>query len=136
MGAKQSSERRAGGGEAPPVGRASTLIGGTPLIDLSRLSRNPNVKILAKAEFLNPSGSIKDRIAQHIIANAEAEGRLKAGDTVRARQSEQEEPCACATQTCARGTWARAAVRECVCECDRAHARTSVHTHTHRHTHV
>eukprot|EP00793_Prasinoderma_coloniale_P002929 PRCOL_00002411-RA len=48
MGAKQSSERRAGGGEAPPVGRASTLIGGTPLIDLSRLSRNPNVKILAK----------------------------------------------------------------------------------------
>jgi len=87
MGAKQSSERRAGGGEAPPVGRASTLIGGTPLIDLSRLSRNPNVKILAKAEFLNPSGSIKDRIAQHIIANAEAEGRLKAGDTVVASTS-------------------------------------------------
>lgn len=63
------------------------LIGGTPILDLSAYSLNPSVKILAKTEYLNPSGSIKDRIAQHMIANAERTGRLKPGMTVVAATS-------------------------------------------------
>ena len=63
------------------------LIGGTPLLDLSQYSLNPNVKIMAKCEYLNPSGSIKDRIAQHIIAQAESSGQLKPGMTVVAATS-------------------------------------------------
>ena len=63
------------------------LIGGTPLIDLSQYSLNPKVKIMAKCEYLNPSGSIKDRIAQHIIAQAESSGQLKPGMTVVAATS-------------------------------------------------
>lgn len=63
------------------------LIGETPLVDLSRFSRTHGVRILAKAEFVNPSGSIKDRIAKHIIALAEQRGALKAGSTVVASTS-------------------------------------------------
>jgi cystathionine beta-synthase len=63
------------------------LIGGTPLLDLSQYSLNPKVKIMAKCEYLNPSGSIKDRIAQHIIAQAESSGQLKPGMTVVAATS-------------------------------------------------
>ena len=63
------------------------LIGGTPLLDLSQYSLNPKVKIMCKAEYLNPSGSIKDRIAQHIIAQAESSGQLKPGMTVVAATS-------------------------------------------------
>ena len=63
------------------------LIGGTPLLDLSQYSLNPKVKIMTKCEYLNPSGSIKDRIAQHIIAQAESSGQLKPGMTVVAATS-------------------------------------------------
>ena len=63
------------------------LIGGTPLLDLSQYSLNAKVKIMCKCEYLNPSGSIKDRIAQHIIAQAEASGELKPGMTVVAATS-------------------------------------------------
>ena len=63
------------------------LIGSTPLLDLSQYSLNPNVKIMAKCEYLNPSGSIKDRIAQHIINQAEASGDLRPGMTVVAATS-------------------------------------------------
>ena len=63
------------------------LIGGTPLLDLSQYSLNKKVKIMCKCEYLNPSGSIKDRIAQHIIAQAEASGELKPGMTVVAATS-------------------------------------------------
>ena len=63
------------------------LIGGTPLLDLSQYSLNSKVKIMCKCEYLNPSGSIKDRIAQHIIAQAEASGELKPGMTVVAATS-------------------------------------------------
>lgn len=66
---------------------AAAIIGNTPLLDLSRLSKTKGVKILAKAEYLNPSGSIKDRIAQHIIDCAERDGRLKPGDTLVASTS-------------------------------------------------
>ena len=45
------------------------------------------VKILGKCEFANPSGSIKDRIADHILTRAEQEGKLKPGGTVVAATS-------------------------------------------------
>jgi cysteine synthase A len=51
-------------------------VGGTPLIRLSKISSG---KVFAKAEFLNPGGSIKDRVAMHIIEAAEREGRLRPG---------------------------------------------------------
>ena len=63
------------------------LIGSTPLLDLSAYSLNSNVRILAKCEYLNPSGSIKDRIAQHMINQAERSGELKPGMTVVAATS-------------------------------------------------
>jgi cysteine synthase B len=53
------------------------LIGNTPLVDVSRLSPNPNVRIIAKLENQNPFGSVKDRIAKSMIEDAEKNGRLK-----------------------------------------------------------
>jgi len=63
------------------------LIGGTPMIDLSAFSANPRVKIYGKCEYLNPSGSIKDRIAQEILSRALETGELKPGMTVVAATS-------------------------------------------------
>ena len=51
-------------------------IGNTPLIHLRHMSQG---QILCKAEFLNPGGSIKDRVAKNIIESAEKEGKLKPG---------------------------------------------------------
>ncbi|HMS46742.1 MAG: cysteine synthase family protein [Candidatus Microthrix subdominans] len=58
------------------------LIGSTPLIDVSELSPNPNVRILGKAEFLNPAGSVKDRIARQMILEAEEDGTLRPGSVI------------------------------------------------------
>ena len=58
------------------------LIGNTPLVDVSNLSPNPNVRILAKMEMQNPFGSVKDRIAKNMIETAEADGRLQPGQTI------------------------------------------------------
>ena len=58
------------------------LIGDTPLLDLSALSPNPGVRILAKLEGENPTGSVKDRIALAMVEDAEAEGSLRPGQTV------------------------------------------------------
>jgi cystathionine beta-synthase/cysteine synthase A len=57
-------------------------IGNTPLIKLQRLVTNPLATVLVKLEFMNPSGSIKDRIALHIIDDAERRGLLKEGGTI------------------------------------------------------
>jgi cysteine synthase A len=57
-------------------------IGDTPLVELSRLTHNVDGHILAKLEYLNPGFSKKDRIARQIIEDAEADGRLKPGQTV------------------------------------------------------
>ena len=54
---------------------------------MSSYSLNPTVKILAKAEYMNPSSSIKDRIALHMITNAERTGQLRPGMTVVAATS-------------------------------------------------
>lgn len=58
------------------------LIGNTPLVDVSRLSPNPNVRIIAKLENQNPFGSVKDRIAKAMIEDAEKNGRLVPGQTL------------------------------------------------------
>jgi cysteine synthase len=58
------------------------LIGNTPLVDVSALSPNPAVRVLAKLEGQNPGGSVKDRIALAMVTDAEAEGRLRPGQTI------------------------------------------------------
>ncbi len=57
-------------------------IGKTPLVHLQRLGANLPCPLYAKVEFFNPGGSVKDRIAVNIIAEAERNGRLKPGGTV------------------------------------------------------
>jgi len=63
---------------------ASTIetIGDTPLVELSRITRGKDGRILAKMEYLNPGFSKKDRIARQIIEDAEADGSLQPGQTV------------------------------------------------------
>ncbi len=58
------------------------LIGNTPLIELQRLSTKPGVRIFAKLEGQNPTGSIKDRVALALVEAAELRGALKPGDTI------------------------------------------------------
>ena len=57
-------------------------IGNTPLVEIRRLNPNPNVRILAKLEYLNPGGSIKDRPALSMIEEGERAGELTPGKTV------------------------------------------------------
>jgi cystathionine beta-synthase len=57
-------------------------IGGTPLVRLNRISGGLKATILAKVEFMNPGGSVKDRVAVKMIEEAEKEGLLKAGGTI------------------------------------------------------
>jgi cysteinyl-tRNA synthetase len=57
-------------------------IGNTPLVEIRRLNPNPSVRILAKLEYLNPGGSIKDRPALSMIEAGERSGELKPGKTV------------------------------------------------------
>jgi cystathionine beta-synthase len=65
-----------------PFADVNELIGWTPLIRLTKVTRGIRTPVYAKAEIFNPGGSIKDRIGAPIIARAEAEGRLKPGGTI------------------------------------------------------
>jgi len=58
------------------------MIGNTPIVDVSSISPNPDVRILGKMEGQNPGGSVKDRIALAMISDAEAEGTLTPGKTI------------------------------------------------------
>jgi len=58
------------------------LIGNTPMVDVSILSPNPRVRIIAKLENQNPFGSVKDRIAKSMIAAAEKDGLLAPGQRI------------------------------------------------------
>jgi cystathionine beta-synthase len=58
------------------------LIGGTPLVRLSRVTDGAAATVLAKVEYLNPGGSVKDRIATYMVDAAEASGALKPGGTI------------------------------------------------------
>ena len=64
---------------------AAELIGETPILEISRYSQSAGIKdatILAKLEYLNPAGSVKDRIALAMIEDAEQSGALKPGATI------------------------------------------------------
>ena len=63
---------------------ADQLIGGTPLLELTGIEKALGLKaaILAKLEYFNPAGSVKDRIAKSMIDDAEATGRLKPGSVI------------------------------------------------------
>jgi cystathionine beta-synthase len=65
-----------------PYNDVSELIGWTPLVRLNKVARGIRTPVYAKAEYLNPGGSIKDRIGAPIIEQAEREGRLKPGGTI------------------------------------------------------
>src|SRR4030042_4064803 len=58
------------------------LIGKTPMVRINNMSPNSRVQIYAKLEGSNPMGSLKDRIALHMIASAEEEGKLTKGKTI------------------------------------------------------
>ena len=58
------------------------LIGNTPVVDVSNLSPNPRVKLMAKLEGQNPFGSVKDRIAKSMIETAIKEGVLTPGQRI------------------------------------------------------
>jgi [CysO sulfur-carrier protein]-thiocarboxylate-dependent cysteine synthase len=58
------------------------LIGNTPMVDVTSLSPNPDVRILVKLEGQNPAGSIKDRIAWNMVREAEVDGVLTPGRTI------------------------------------------------------
>jgi cysteine synthase len=62
------------GGRYPSIVDA---IGHTPLVEIPGMSPNPNVRLYAKLEFMNPTGSVKDRVAKYLIDDLERSGRLR-----------------------------------------------------------
>ena len=72
-------------GNRPCGGRYGDIvqaIGNTPLVELKRLSPKPGVRIWAKLESHNPTGSIKDRVARSLIESAEEAGAIQPGQTI------------------------------------------------------
>jgi cystathionine beta-synthase len=71
--------------DGPPIDAVDSLldlVGGTPMVRLDRMARDISCQLLAKLEFLNPGGSVKDRPAIAMIEAAEREGRLTKGGTI------------------------------------------------------
>jgi cysteine synthase A len=64
------------------VNRVLDTIGNTPLVEFQQLSSDNGVRIFAKCEFMNPSGSLKDRMARYIVHKAEERGTLKPDSTI------------------------------------------------------
>ncbi|HEX5825788.1 MAG TPA: pyridoxal-phosphate dependent enzyme, partial [Candidatus Limnocylindrales bacterium] len=70
---------------APHGGRYDDIldaIGHTPLVEIPRMSPNPAVRILAKLEMTNPTGSVKDRVGKYLIDDLERRGLLRADSIV------------------------------------------------------
>ena len=65
-----------------PTSSILETIGNTPLVELKRLQPKPGVRLFAKLEGQNPTGSVKDRIAKHMVEAAEADGILGDGRTI------------------------------------------------------
>ena len=61
---------------------ADQLIGHTPLLELTHIEEGLGAKILAKLEYFNPAGSVKDRVAKAMLDDAEQSGKLKAGSVI------------------------------------------------------
>jgi [CysO sulfur-carrier protein]-thiocarboxylate-dependent cysteine synthase len=78
MGAELLQNRPCGG----RYGDLIQSIGNTPLIELKRLSPKPGVRLWAKLESRNPTGSVKDRVARSLIDDAEAKGAIRPGQTI------------------------------------------------------
>jgi cystathionine beta-synthase len=66
----------------PGIRTTEQTIGHTPLVRLAKMFPDPMFVVLAKLEFMNPSGSIKDRVARHIINDAEASGLIQPGRSI------------------------------------------------------
>ncbi|HEU0257488.1 MAG TPA: cysteine synthase A [Microbacteriaceae bacterium] len=60
----------------------TTAVGGTPLVQLNHLTNDASARVLAKLEFYNPAGSVKDRIGVAMVDAAEAQGTLRPGGTI------------------------------------------------------
>ena len=73
---------RRNGGSIFVMNSSLDMIGNTPMVDVSVLSPNPHVRIVAKLESQNPFGSVKDRIAKAMIEDAERTGRLVPGQRI------------------------------------------------------
>jgi cystathionine beta-synthase len=67
---------------APDYPTVLELVGNTPIVRLDSLGRDVDPLLLAKLEYVNPGGSVKDRIGLAMIEKAEAEGKLKPGGTI------------------------------------------------------
>ena len=78
MGAPDLDTRPCGG----KYGDIVQAIGNTPLVELKRISPKPSVRIYAKLESHNPTGSVKDRVARAMIEDAEAQGAIRPGQTI------------------------------------------------------
>src|SRR5437660_12462144 len=78
MAAEQLQNKPCGG----RYGDIVQSIGHTPLIELKRLSPKPGVRIWAKLESRNPTGSVKDRVARAMIEDAEEKGLIAPGQTI------------------------------------------------------
>ena len=59
-----------------------SVVGNTPMVRLSKITEGLGCEVLAKCEFMNPGGSVKDRIGVRMLLDAEASGRIKPGDTL------------------------------------------------------
>ena len=57
-------------------------VGRTPMVRLSRIGRGLSCELFGKCEYLNPGGSVKDRIGVRMVMDAEAKGRIRPGDTL------------------------------------------------------
>lgn len=80
-----SSHTKSYGKRPTPLAAAESileLVGGTPLLHLSRFARPPLGGVYAKLEYMNPGGSVKDRAALGMILDAERRGVLKSGSTI------------------------------------------------------
>jgi len=69
-------------GVAPSTDALTASIGHTPMVELRRIAPNPAIRLFAKLEWANPTGSVKDRIANAMISDAMATGALRKGQTI------------------------------------------------------
>ena len=71
--------RRSRGDDRRVSSNIAELVGGTPIVELTHLTEGRDVQLFAKLEWLNPGGSVKDRIGVAMIEAAEREGRIEPG---------------------------------------------------------
>src|SRR3989339_1495504 len=76
-------EKHSNGGEMSDIkNNILELVGNTPVVRLNKVVNAGSAEVLAKLEFYNPLGSVKDRIGLSMIEAAERDGKIKPGDTI------------------------------------------------------